>query len=200
MRDARRDKLNKALEQRLSVVRCAVEAVYHRHNISAILRTCDALGLQHVHLVAGNDPPAPAPARGAERWLDLHFHDTPDEAFAALREAGFKVYVADLDEHGVPPEALPLDEPICLWFGAELVGPSPRARELADGVMTLPMRGLAQSLNVSVAAALSLRAVSERVRVERGDDALLGPTERERVWEAWMERASSSRRDLTQQD
>lgn len=115
---------------------------------------------------------------------------------AALREAGCQVFVADLDEAGVPPETVPLTAPVCLWFGAEMVGPSDTARRLADGVVTLPMRGLAQSLNVSVAAALSLHTVAERSRVQLGRAALLGDTERAALWALWCERAGPNRRDL----
>jgi len=197
MRQVRKQRLEEALAQRIRHVRCAVEAVYHRHNVSAILRTCDALGLQYVDLIAGGETPALAPARGAERWLDITHHPGPEDAMRALRAQGVRVYVADLDEHGVPPSEVPIDEPICLWFGAEMVGPSPVARQLADGVMTLPMRGLAQSLNVSVAAALCLREVAERSRIAHGDAALLTPDDRERLRAEWLTRAAPKARDLT---
>ena len=62
------------------------------------------------------------------------------------------------------PEAIPVDRPVCLWFGAELVGVSDAARAAADGVVQLPMMGFAQSLNVSVAAALALRPVADAAR------------------------------------
>src|SRR5687767_4376598 len=132
------------LSQRLGHVRCAVEAVYHRHNVSAILRTCDSLGLHRVHLVGapGRDVSRGA-ARGAERWLELCTHPDPADAIRAIREAGCRLYVADLGERSVPPEEVPLDRPVCLWFGAELVGVSEVARAAADGVVTVPMRGMA---------------------------------------------------------
>lgn len=160
-------RMTEVLDARLHWVRCAVEHVHHRHNTSAILRTCDALGVHRVHLIG---TPAlrvsNATARGAQRWLDLHPHDTVEDAIAALRDAGVALYVADLDDDAIAPQDLPLDRPICLWFGAELVGVSAAARAAADGVVTIPMHGMAQSLNVSVATAIALETVAERARRE----------------------------------
>lgn len=175
------------LEQRLGHVRCAVEAVYHRHNVSAILRTCDALGIHRVHLVgAPGRAVARGAARGAERWLELTTHADPAEAIAAIRAAGCRLLVADLGEPSVAPEEVPLDRPVCLWFGAELVGVSDAARAAADGIVTVPMRGMAQSLNVSVAAALSLRPVAERARALA--DAGLPRSEIDATLARWLER------------
>jgi tRNA (guanosine-2'-O-)-methyltransferase len=175
------------LEQRLGHVRCAVEAVYHRHNVSAILRTCDALGIHRVHLVgAPGREVSRGAARGAERWLELRAHADPAEAIGAIRAAGCRLYVADLGEASVTPEEVPLDRPVCLWFGAELVGVSEAARAAADGVVTVPMRGMAQSLNVSVAAALSLRPVAERARAL--PEARLSRDEVEATLDRWLDR------------
>jgi len=181
-------RLQSALAERLAHVRCAIQAVHHRHNVSAILRTCDALGLHHVHLIEGHFEPSRGATRGAERWLDLHHHRSVEQGIRAVRDAGCALWVADLTEDSVPPEQIPLDRPVCLWFGAELVGVDAQALRAADGVVHIPMRGLAQSLNVSVAAALALRAVVERVRQAHGASALLSPAEREAVWQEWIGR------------
>ncbi len=176
------------LDQRLGWVRCALEAVYHRHNCSAILRTADALGLQTAHLVEGHFRPGRGAARGAERWLDLRWEASAAEAVAAIRAEGYALWVADFAEDGVAPEDVPIDRPVCVWLGAELVGVSAVARAAADGVITLPMRGFAQSLNVGVAAALVLRPIAERARAMHGERALLGRDERETILARWMAR------------
>ncbi|HHO50225.1 MAG TPA: TrmH family RNA methyltransferase [Deltaproteobacteria bacterium] len=189
----RRDRMEAVVTRRLARVRCAVEAVHHRHNVSAILRTCDSLGIHHVHLVGTQHlKVSPGAARGAERWLALHHHADADEAIAELRRGGFRIYVADLEADPLPPEAVPVDAPVCLWFGAEAVGVSQRARAAADGVVTLPMHGFAQSLNVSVAAALALRPVAEAAR-GLGQAALLSPDERDRTLSHWIEREHALR-------
>jgi tRNA (guanosine-2'-O-)-methyltransferase len=188
----REDRLRVALDQRLGHVRVAAEALYHRHNVSAILRTCDAFGVHHVHLVEGAIKPSRSTSRGVERWLHLHRHADAPAAIDAIRAAGFSIWVADLADEAVAPEALPLERPVCLWFGAELAGVSPTARAAADGVLTVPMRGLAESLNVSVAAALALRPVAERARA-LGPAALLPEAEREAVWADWIARDEARR-------
>jgi len=179
--------MSEVLSRRLIGVHCVVEALHHRHNISAILRTCDALGIHHVHLVAGRRfKVSQGAARGAERWLQLHRHRTTPDAIAELRAEGLRIYVADLAEGAVTPEGLPIDEPVALWFGAELVGVSDEARAAADGVVTLPMHGFAQSLNVSVAAALALRPVAERIRAAgRGG---MPQAQQQALLASWLER------------
>ncbi len=187
---ARTLRMQTALAQRLRWVQCAVEAVYHRHNISAILRTCDALGIHYVHLIEGHFKPSPGAARGTERWLSLKQHSDPVEAIRSFQAQGARVFVADLADDALTPEQIPLDQPVVLWFGAELIGVSPEARAAADGVVSIPMHGFAQSLNVSVAAALTLRPVAEAAR-RQGENALLTPAEKEAIWATWMSRAEN---------
>ena len=93
----REGRLAQVAGARLAHVACAVEHVYHRHNTSAILRTCDALGVHHVHLVGPRGFRASkGPARGADRWLALHRHERTEEAVEAIRSAGYALWVADL--------------------------------------------------------------------------------------------------------
>lgn len=179
--------MRSVLDARLNHVCVALEALYHRHNVSAVLRTADALGLYRVHLVEGHFKAVRGAARGAERWLELHHHADPAQAVKAIQAAGYRVYCADFADDAVTPEQVPVDEPLCLWFGAELVGVSQAAREAADGVVMIPMHGFSQSLNVSVAAALTMRPVAERARA-LGPAALLDAGEREQIWASWMAR------------
>lgn len=186
--EGRLERIQAALAQRLAHVSCAVQAVHHRHNMSAILRTCDALGIHRVDLVEGHFKAVRGAARGAERWLDIHHHTSPADAVRALDDAGFSIWVADLDADAVTPEELPLEGPVCIWMGAELEGVDPVAHEAAAGVVRVPMRGLAQSLNVSVAAALTLRPVAERARSLHGDAALLSKEAQAAWWTQWIDR------------
>jgi tRNA (guanosine-2'-O-)-methyltransferase len=183
----RLDRMEAVLDARLGRVSCAIQAVHHRHNVSAILRTCDALGIHRVDLVEGHFTATAGTARGAERWLDLHHHESVDAAVHELRKAGFRLWVADLDPDSRAPERVPVDRPVCLWFGAELEGVAEGARAAADGVVQVPMHGMAQSLNVSVAAALTLRPVAERARA-LGAEALLGEDARAGWWRRWVHR------------
>ena len=184
------------LDNRIGYVHCAVESLYHRHNVSAVLRACDSVGLQNIHLVEGHFHASRGAAKGAERWLTLHKHESAAQAVTAIKSQGLALWIADFSEEAVTPEELPLDQPICAWLGAELAGVSPEAQAAADGVLTIPMRGFAQSLNISVAAAITLYTLSHRVRQTLGAQALLSPEEREALWDQWMAREQAKRKGI----
>lgn len=186
--DKRISRMHQALRHRISWVRCAIESVHHRHNTSAILRTADSMGVMDVHLIPGRFTPSKGPSRGAERWLNLHHHSDTTEAVTAIQNAGYDIWVADFSKDPVTPETLPLDRPVCLWFGAELEGVSKTAQDAATGVVTIPMRGFSQSLNVGVASALVMHTVCERARKERGPEALLSEDVRQETWNRWLTR------------
>ena len=185
-------RLEAALERRLGSVVVLAEAVRRRHNTSAILRSCEAFGVHEVHLITGEFRPSKGAGRGVERWLDLHRHLDPGPAIAGLRARGFRVYVADLVDGAHSPESLPLDGPVAILFGSELVGVSDAARALADGALCVPMRGLVESLNVSVAAACILQRVSERRRQQLGALGDLSPYRNADTLAAWLEREQAA--------
>jgi tRNA (guanosine-2'-O-)-methyltransferase len=174
-----------ALARRLGSVVAVAESVRRRHNVSAILRSCEAFGVHEVHLITAGFTPAPGAARGAERWVLRRRFDTVADSVADLRGRGFRVVVADFSPDAFTPETVPVDRPLAIVFGSELRGVSAEARALADGAVMIPMLGLTQSLNVSVSAAILLRVVSERRRALVGAD--LDPAERARFLHEWAE-------------
>ena len=198
--DDRPERVRQALAGRLSSVVVVCEAVNRRHNISAILRSAECFGLHEAHLVTGSAPardgvdasafrPSRGAARGAERWLELHLHAEVGPCLQALKDRGFRVYVADLAPDALAPAELPVDGPLVLVFGSEILGISDQARALADGTVTVPMHGLTESLNVSVAAGCVLQAVTERRRAALRARGLPGdlPLERQQAFfDAWQ--------------
>lgn len=181
----RRARIAAALDRRLGSVVAVCEAVRRRHNVSAILRSCEAFGVHEVHVVTQGFRPSPGAARGAERWIWRRRYDHVADSLAELKARGFKVYVADLAEPSFTPENVPVDGPLALVFGSETRGVSDTARALADGVLRVPMHGLTESLNVSVSAAIALRGVAERRRALVGND--LGVEEKTRFYNEWLE-------------
>mgnify|MGYP001240918268 CR=1 FL=1 len=151
------------------------------------MRSAEAFGVDDVHLITNSFRPAPGAARGTERWVQIRRHDTTSGCLESLKEQGFRIFVCDLDEDAYAPETVPVDAPVALVFGSELQGVSRDARELADGVVQVPMRGFAESLNVSVAAALTLRPVCARRRALVGEGDLTVDAQRARLIE-WIER------------
>ncbi len=174
------------LDQRMEGVAPVLEALRRRHNVSAIIRSADAMGLHRVHLVTGSFKPSPGPARGSERWMDLVRHADTSSCLRLLKGTGFRVFVADMTPDAMEPGQVPVDRPLAVLFGSELAGVSPQARAMADGAVALPMRGFVESLNVSVAAAIILQDLARRRRALTGPD--LSPSTREAVLLDWLSR------------
>lgn len=185
IRDDRKERIAAALAQRLGSVVVVCEAVHRRHNVSALLRSAEAFGVHEVRLVTGPFRPSKGATRGAENWLELHLETEIVPCLEALRARGFRIVVADLSEEAWSPETVPVDRPVAIVFGSEHDGVSPEARALADGVVMVPMRGLTESLNVSVASACVLQRVAERRRDRVGGGDL--EVERQTAfYESWM--------------
>lgn len=164
----RMDDVLAARTARLAVV---FEDVYHPHNASAVLRTCECLGVQDVHIVedAKRFRPLRDIARGSARWLTLrrwggeHPGDI-DACLAQLRGEGFAILATSPQADAVPLEEVPLDRPLAVCFGTEETGLSPAAFAAADVKVTIPTPGFTRSLNVSVTAALVLYHLANRLR------------------------------------
>jgi tRNA (guanosine-2'-O-)-methyltransferase len=135
------------------------------------LRTAEAFGVQEVHVVEG---PMKAYDRNkkisqnADKWLDVVRWKTTAECLLHLKERGFAVYATHLGEASVDLSGLSFARPVALVFGNEHRGVSEQALAHADACYAIPMRGFSQSLNVSVAAAVSLFRAVERRQQERG--------------------------------
>ena len=187
IRDERQQRVRNMLSDRLASVVVILEAVHRRHNVSAILRSCECFGVHEVHVITDGFKTSKGAARGSERWLEIHHHTAIAPVIDAIRDRGFGVFVADLGEDAFSPNTVPLDEPIAIVMGAELTGVSDEARGLADGAVCVPMHGLTESLNVSVAAACILQRVTERRRLATGGGDL--PSDRREAffeqWYAW---------------
>lgn len=134
------------------------EAVHKPHNLSAVLRSCDAVGVPVVHAVRGRGPVPTfsATSASADKWVELRVHDDLDLAIDGLRAQGMQVLAAHLSEGAVDFREPDYTKPTCLLFGNEKDGVSPRAASVADHHIKVPMLGMVQSLNVSVAAAVIL--------------------------------------------
>lgn len=136
-----------------------MENIYDAHNVSAMLRTCDAVGAATAHLVYDVEE-VPQIAGGisvsAHRWLDLRRHDSITDCYESLRADGLAIYATTLGEFSHDLYDLDLTRPTAFVFGNEVRGVSEAAARLADGTVFIPMMGMVESLNVSVACAVSL--------------------------------------------
>jgi len=179
--DERLARLEAVLAQRTRDVVVVLEAVDDPRNVSAVLRSADAFGVQEVHLVRGEQPflASKLVSQGADQWLDLVEHADAASAVATLRARGFRVYAATMDGE-VGPSALSEIDKVAIVFGNEQRGASPELLAVCDGRYTIPMRGFSQSLNVSVAAAITLHAATA------GRGSSLGAEERRELRARYM--------------
>lgn len=191
-------RLDTALATRSREVVMVLEDLLNEHNGAAVLRTAEAFGFFEVHVMEpqqGRFKVNQRISKGTQKWLHLEHHQTIEAGYAALRARGYAVYASSLHGQAVDVHEIPLDRPVALVFGSELVGVSPAAIAQADGYFRIPMTGFVESFNISVAAAITLYDVRRRLE-DRGGPAPLSPADRRRVRAAWLARAAKSGVDV----
>lgn len=157
-------------------------------NASAVVRSCEALGLQEMHFshARGRMVLSSGIHKHCEKWLDLHWHRSPEVAVSHLRSRGFTLLAADRTEDSLPIERAPLDAPLALVFGNEQSGVSAEFRQRVDGFFHLPMVGFTSYINVSNAVALGVAAFDRRLR-EAGLRASLSEQEKSSLRRKWYD-------------
>lgn len=151
-------RLKHALARRQHDLTVLADGVHKDHNVSAIIRTCDAVGVAGIHVTAksGGFRRHHMIAGGSRRWVDVELHRSAEEAYSAFRSAGLTILAAHAGPNARDFRDTDFTKPLAIVLGAELTGPSPYALANADGAISIPMQGLVESLNVSVAAAVIL--------------------------------------------
>ena len=181
-------RLSTALERRQPDLTVLMERVHKSHNLSAILRNCDAVGVLEAHAVVpadGLDIHAHTSA-GTSKWVRIRRHASTEDAVRTLKESGFRILAAHPGADAVDFRKVDFTGPTALMMGAELLGLSERALELADLRVSIPMVGMAQSFNVSVATALLLfEAFRQREAAGMYEASRLEPKEFDRILFEW---------------
>lgn len=162
--EQRLERIEQVIAARSDAVVAVLDGLIDPHNVSAVLRSADAFGVRRVHLIDSNAPflVSPRVSKGTDRWLQVTTHRSTLACVEALRARGHRIFVAaPAAEGSVSPEDLAREPRPAIVFGNEHAGVSPELQALADGTYTIPMRGFVQSLNVSVAAAITLFAAMQ---------------------------------------
>jgi tRNA (guanosine-2'-O-)-methyltransferase len=177
--DGRRERIDAAVGTRLGGLRVMIENLHDPHNGAAVLRSVEAFGVQRVDVVESAEPFrfSSVVTQGCEKWLDLVRHPTTAAAIRALRGDGFSLYAA---VPGAPARIEDLDfaRPAVVMVGNEHAGLSAEAVEAADARFGIPMHGMTQSLNLSVAAALIVERATSGRREALGAAGDLDDTQR----------------------
>ncbi|HED30564.1 MAG TPA: tRNA (guanosine(18)-2'-O)-methyltransferase TrmH [Prosthecochloris aestuarii] len=180
-------KIRRLLELRQPDLTLVMDNVNKPHNLAAIIRTCDAVGIEHIHAISTRDSirKKQKTAGGSTKWTTLHLHCSMDDLLVELRNEGMQLIVADYNERSKDFRSVDFTQPTALIMGAEKFGPSASSLNMSDHSIHIPMQGMVESLNVSVAAAVILFE-AQRQRIEKGcyDTPSLPPEEfRERLFE-----------------
>ena len=157
--ESRKQRLISVVSNRQYDLTLIAENIFDPHNVSAIFRTCDAVGIPKVHLLY-NDEPFPKIGKkssaSAFKWVARERHTTVEECYSKLRDDGFVIYASKLEPDAISMHDLDFTKKVAIVMGNEHRGISDQAAVHADKVFYIPMHGIVQSLNVSVAAAVIL--------------------------------------------
>jgi tRNA (guanosine-2'-O-)-methyltransferase len=185
-------RMETVIENRTSFIRVVLEDIYQPHNASAVMRSCECFGIQHLHVIEERYPYTlnRDVAMGSSKWINLHRHREEEggntlSCIRQLREDGYRIVATSLDPSSIPLNELPLDQKTSIWFGTEEEGLSEAALGQADAHVHIPMLGFTQSFNISVSAAICLYEIRNRLSRSR-DDWELSPAERSKVYRHWL--------------
>lgn len=192
---AKQARMAEVIQHRTNHVRVVLEDIYQPHNASAVMRSCECFGIQHLHVVENRYKYTinREVAMGSSNWINLHRHrkegaDNTRACIAEMRKMGYRIAATSLDPSSIPLAELPLEQKLSLWFGTEEVGLSQAVLEEADCHVHIPMLGFTQSLNISVSAAICLHHLRTRLK-DSADDPGLTPGEQRAVYRLWMRKS-----------
>ena len=188
----RQERIEGVLLRRQPTLTVVLEDVHDPHNASAVLRSCDAVGVLDVHLVYVHEEPPRATigrstsASGA-KWMRVHTYDSIDACYAVLREQGFMIAATALEPDSRDFYSIDLREPTALVFGNEMRGVTPEAIAGADCTVYIPMQGMVESLNISVSCAVTLyEAMRQRQAAGMYDRPQLDTAEFNSIRDEWL--------------
>jgi tRNA (guanosine-2'-O-)-methyltransferase len=190
--DERRERIRQVVARRQPGLTLVMDNIWDPHNVSAILRSCDAFGLLRVHLYYTTEKWPELGAKSsasAKKWVERVGHTDPDELVGGLRGQGFQIVRTGFSATARPLHDFDFTRPTAVILSNEHRGSSPELIERVPDELYIPMQGMVQSFNVSVAGAIILYEMhSQRRRAGMLAEPALGDAEREELGAKWMER------------
>jgi tRNA (guanosine-2'-O-)-methyltransferase len=169
--DNKKTMMEKVLAERTRHITVVLEDIYQSQNASAVVRTCECMGLQDIHIIEDGSKYSTNKKvlKGSDKWVDLIRYkekqtNNAEKCFRSLRDAGYKIYATDPAPDGISIHDINPDHKIALVMGNELRGTSNQAIEQADAKVSIPMYGFTESLNISVSAAICLNTLVPKLR------------------------------------
>lgn len=192
--ERRQARIEQVLARRQPDLTVVLENVHDPHNVSAVLRSCDAVGVLRVHTVYTSEEPPPTPfarttSASAVKWVEVERHESIAACYQRLRQQGFTIIATSVASGSVELYQHDLSAPTALVFGNELRGVSAEAGDFADAHLAIPMMGMVQSLNISVACGVVLyEALRQRTALGCYDRPRLGPEALAELTTDWQSR------------
>ncbi len=191
MNDTRRNRIIEVLNNRQPDITVILENITDPHNITAVMRTSDSVGIQDIYII---NYPNGIPTKkwgyrssaGTHKWLNLHYYDAVAPCIAAIRQQYDQVYATFLSDEATDLYEMDFTQKIALVFGNERLGCSDEIVAAADGTMKIPQAGIVQSLNISVACAVTLyEAFRQKRMAGHYNEPRLGVEQRHQLQAKW---------------
>lgn len=187
----RKEKMLRVLDKRQAGIAVVMENVDDPHNIAAVMRTCEAVGIQDIYVLTTRTHPrhqkfGPRSSSSASKWLSVHAYTDTKACMEELRKHYSRILTTHLGEDSIGLYDIDFTQSIALVFGNEHDGVSEEIRALADGNFVIPQVGIIQSLNISVACAVSIyEAMRQKMQAGHYDRPSLSVERREEILAQW---------------
>lgn len=190
MTPERTQKLTSVLSKRQNDITVVLENVFDPHNISAVMRTCDAIGIQDIFILNTKIPRhkkwGAKSSSSAAKWLTIHQYENAEECFLELRKRYSTILTTHLSSDAVSLHEIDLTKSVALVFGNEHEGVSEEIRKMADGNFIIPQVGIIRSLNISVACAVTLyEAFRQKNKAGHYDNQKLDNNRAKNLFHEW---------------
>lgn len=189
---SRLNKIISVLSMRQFDLQLILEEIHDPHNVSAILRTCDAVGVQNVSLVY-NVNKFPKVSRissaSAKKWVDILRFSSIEDCVNHYHQNGYKVIATAITKNSFDIYQVDFTDKVAIILGNEHFGVTQKALELSDACISIPMKGMVQSLNVSVAASVVLyEAYRQRMNAGMYQKSKIEKSELDKMIDLWCEK------------
>lgn len=190
MTESRKNKIEAVLKHRQTNLTIVLEDVQDPRNVTAVMRSCDAVGIQDIYVINTNKPNIKKfgykSGSSAAKWITVHQFESVEACFEALRKNFSLILTTHLSSDAVDLYDIDFTGNVALLFGNEQDGVSEKAREFADGNFIIPQMGMVQSLNISVACAVSIYEAYRQKKLAGHYDKSFMPLDKQlALKEAW---------------
>lgn len=189
--DKRRKRFDEVIAFRTDHLRIILENVYQDQNASAVLRSCESFGIQHIHFIENNNRLRISDdvSLGSHKWLTIERHNTSKnntvEAIKHLKNLGYRIVATSPHKNDCSIHKLKVNKKLALVFGTELEGISQDVIDMADEFVKIPMYGFTESFNLSVCASLFMYELTNRIRATC-KDYLLNEQKKIDIYFDWL--------------